>query len=75
MAFKFCEKILISFVINEYPITSKIVVNCSELSMLLSFVGCSTVRDGEAGKKYLHLYIKTLKKQKNDYKPSNNICF
>lgn len=69
MAFKFCEKILISFVINEYPITSNIVVNCSELSTLLSLVGCNTERDGEAGKKYLHLYIKTLKKQqKNDCK-------
>lgn len=63
MALRFCEKILISFVINEYPITSNIVVNCSELSMLLSLVGCSTERDGEAGKKYLHLNIKTLKKQ------------
>lgn len=63
MAFKFCEKILISFVINEYPMTSNIVVNCSELSILLSLLEC-IVKEGEAGKKYRHLYIKTLKKLK-----------
>lgn len=73
MAFKFCEKILISFIINEYPITSNIVVNCSELSMLLSLLGCSTERDGEAGKKYLHLNIKTLKKNKTMSVTLNNI--